>query len=154
MPKRRHRDFQLTDFLPAGNVQLEQEGDFQWTEFLPAANIQQGNVIGQAGNDQGQNDLVEAKEGQQAQEKELDNSSHSAPHPMDITKAAANPALNVNQNAAKSIVSQRKRFNMFKFVHKRIIERTYQRKNKNKKRKTKEIAQTPLTTEGLRRSKK
>lgn len=46
---------------------------------------------------------------------------------------------------------------MFRFVHNRIIEKTYQRRHRNKNKEdqegtAKEKVQTPLTTEGLRRS--
>lgn len=46
---------------------------------------------------------------------------------------------------------RRKKLSLFKFVHNRIIEITYQR-NKNKRRKTKEKSPTPITSAKLRRS--
>lgn len=52
----------------------------------------------------------------------------------------------------RDIVYGRKKFSMFKFVHNKIIERTYQRRNKNNKEKLKGKTSTPLTTKGLRRS--
>lgn len=56
------------------------------------------------------------------------------------------------ESRVKDRVYRRKRFYMFRFVHHRIIKRTYQRKNKSKKLEDKGKAETPVTIEGLRRS--
>ncbi|GJN32012.1 hypothetical protein PR202_gb20479 [Eleusine coracana subsp. coracana] len=52
----------------------------------------------------------------------------------------------------KDIVYHRKRFNMLKYVQNKIIEKTYQRKNKGKKKKATIKPSTPISTKGLRRS--
>lgn len=51
----------------------------------------------------------------------------------------------ISENSIRDRVFRRRRFCMFRFMHNRIIERTYQR------RKKKTMTEAPLTTEGLRR---
>ncbi|GJN40059.1 hypothetical protein PR202_gb29226 [Eleusine coracana subsp. coracana] len=71
-----------------------------------------------------------------------------------VRQATQNQDMGIlsQRNVLKDRVYRRKRFCMFKFVHNRIIEITYQRKNKHKKRKSRNKASTPITTAGLRRS--
>lgn len=79
-------------------------------------------------------------------------------HPADEGSPAAMgiPVLHQQARGKESRVGDRvyhrRRFCMFRFVYNRIIEKTYQRKNKGKKLEDKGKAETPITTEGLRRS--
>ncbi|GJN05217.1 hypothetical protein PR202_ga22827 [Eleusine coracana subsp. coracana] len=57
-----------------------------------------------------------------------------------------------SRDRKKDIVYRRKRFNMLKYVQNRIIEKTYQRKRTNKKKRGATKVDTPIIEKGLRRS--
>lgn len=83
---------------------------------------------------------------------DIPNSESTAATPtLQVTKYQ-NKGSSSNKDKIKDIVYRRKKFFMLKFVHNRFIKRTYQRRNKKKRVKTKGKTPTPLTTKGLRRS--
>lgn len=154
-------DYQWPDCLPATHELMPEHEALQWPEILPPASatgLQQHNRGHEHEQEQEQHD-------QQQITAEEDRTSNEA---MQIVKMGAAGTEQVTltdmapkvqgkgttskRDRGKVIVYCRKKFSLFKFAHNRIIEITYQRKNKNKRRKYQGKTPTPITTKGLRRS--
>ncbi|GJN17498.1 hypothetical protein PR202_gb04570 [Eleusine coracana subsp. coracana] len=154
-------DYKWPDCLPATHEPMPEHEALQWPEILPPASapgLQEHN----GGQD---HEHEQEQHGQQQITAEEDTTSNEAMQIVkmgaagtkqvtltDIAPKVQGKGITRKRDRGKVIVYCRKKLSRFKFAHNRIIEITYQRKNKNKRRKTQRKIPTPITTKGLRRS--